>query len=252
MSNFVFIVLLAQCFPLSACKSHSAAKGIICCLQFTLEDFHRLNWWSSWEFFPPLPHGRCRKKIAPHICLRGYWFWNCVISTSASISLGQHEPLKQRERKQLGTEPEPDSGDQSRHNPLSIQRRALQFWLRLPTFPLKENQVMFLMVRKPLNTALWTSQCLHEISVRKTLLTTHSLRKLFFSWDLAEAHSVLGWGIHWKKKLGSVVSGMPQGWQSLLDADVALNLLRDVSLKKKIHWDCGRDKQENDNKIYVA
>lgn len=64
------------------------------------------------NFFPPLPHGWCRKEIVPHICLRRYWFWNCVISTSPSLSLGWHEPFEaEGQETELGTEPEPNSGN---------------------------------------------------------------------------------------------------------------------------------------------
>lgn len=235
MSNFVFIVLLAQGFPLSACKSHSAAKGIICCLQFTLEDFRGSIGEVAANFFPPLPHRRRRKKIAPHICLRGYWFWNCVISTSASISLGQHDPLKPRERKQLGTEPEPDSGDQSRHSPLFHLKESAPVLAAVANFSLKRESSHIFNGKKafkhcPLNISVtaWNFRKKNSLYHTQSVSTSCS-----FSWDLAKAHSVLGWGIHWKKELGSVVSIMPQGWQSLLDADVALNLLRDVSLRKK-------------------
>lgn len=97
------------------------------------------------NFFPPLSHGWCRKEIAPHICLRRYSFWNCVISTSPSISLGQHEPFEaERQEAELGTEPEPNSSHQDQLSPLSPSKgESSRLGFGCQAFPVKRSKSCF-------------------------------------------------------------------------------------------------------------
>lgn len=149
MSNFVFIVLLAWCFPLSACNSCSVAEGIIYFLQFTLEDLNWLNWWSGSEFFPPFSHGWYRKKIVPHIYLGRYCFWICVVSTSVSISLGQHGPFEAgRKETELASEPEQNNGNQDVLSPLSWEKRSL-VWVTVAQPSLKRESSHVFNGKKP-------------------------------------------------------------------------------------------------------
>lgn len=96
------------------------------------------------NFFPPLSHGWCRKKIVPHTCLRRYWLWISVISTSVSISRVQPEPFEARGQEiELATEPEQHSGNQYVAQPLWL-RKTFPVWATVAKFsPQKDSSEVF-------------------------------------------------------------------------------------------------------------
>lgn len=109
------------------------------------------------RIFPPLSHGWCRKKIVPTLPREVSWIWICVVSTGAIISLGRHEPFEARDRKQLTTEPEQNSGNQCAISPLQL-KRDFQFLPQLPNLSLeRQPSHVFSGNKVPLKAALWMS-----------------------------------------------------------------------------------------------
>lgn len=101
------------------------------------------------NFFPPSSHEWCRKKIVPHICLGRYWFWICVISTAANISLGWPEPFEARgQETELPTEPEQNHGNQYMVSPLALRDKISSLGHSCQISPSKRNQVTLSIVTK--------------------------------------------------------------------------------------------------------